>query len=111
LVKTINCLNLTQGLGACDECANCTAIASFASPIFTFIHALAKDLESPGSSELNQKEEDLDIIREQLAAKSADPYHNLDIPRATTIQIGQIRNLRLSLSRTFSGGTKRVVLL
>ena len=96
---------------ACDECANCMAIASFASPIVTFVHALAKDIEPVGESAANQKEEDIEIVREQLAAKSADPYHNIDIPRATTIQIGQIRNLRLLLSRTLGSGTKRVVII
>jgi DNA polymerase-3 subunit delta' len=112
LAKAVNCQNeAMNGLEACDECANCLTIASFASPIVTFVHALAKDIESPGSGEANQKEEDLDIVREQLAAKSDDPYHNLDIPRATTIQIGQIRDLRLSLSRTLSGGKKRVVII
>jgi DNA polymerase III subunit delta' len=113
LAKAVNCLNSAMnGLEACDECANCTSIAGFASQLITFVHALpsVKDADSIGASE-NQKEEDVEIIREQLAAKAADPYHNLDIPRATTIQIGQIRDLRLSLSWTLSGGSKRVVIV
>jgi DNA polymerase-3 subunit delta' len=110
LAKVVNCLApLQNGTEACEQCANCLSIASLASPIVTFVHALARDIESPGES--NQKAEDLEAIREQIAAKAADPYHDIEIPRATSIQIGQIRELRLALSRSLSGGTKRVVIL
>jgi DNA polymerase-3 subunit delta' len=110
LAKAVNCLSpLQNGTEACDECANCVAIDSFSSPLATFLHALAKDIETPGES--NQKAEDLEIIREQIAAKAADPYHNIEIPRATSIQIGQIRELRLALTRSISGGKKRVVII
>lgn len=110
LAKAVNCRTpLQNGTEACDHCDNCLSIENFASPLVTFLHALAKDIETPGES--NQKTEDLEAIREQLAAKSADPYHNIEIPRATSIQIGQIRELRLALTRSMSGGNKRVVIL
>jgi DNA polymerase-3 subunit delta' len=111
LAKAVNCLTrLAGGEGACDECVNCLQIASFSSPAVTFLYALAKDVDST-SGESNQKDEDLEVIREQLQLKSSDPYHNLDIPRATSIQIGQIRELRLALTRSLAGGKKRVVII
>lgn len=111
VAKAINCLDASRNrLEACDECANCQQISSFTSPFVTFIHALAKDVEA-GSGESGQKDEDLEIIREQLAAKAADPYFNLEIPRATAIQIGQIRDLRLSLTRSIAAGMRRVVII
>jgi DNA polymerase-3 subunit delta' len=109
LAKAVNCLDLQNGIDACDQCANCQQIANFTSPLLSFVHPLAKDIETPGES--NQKAEDIEIIREQLAAKAADPYQVIEIPRANAIHIGQIRELRLSLSRSVSGGAKRVVVI
>jgi len=115
LAKALNCLNpqmdersSMDGAEACDECSNCISISALASPAVTFVHALTKDISAEGAA---QKDEDIEAIREQLAAKAADPYYNLDIPRATSIQIGQIRELRLALSRSLSGGKKRVVIV
>ncbi len=109
LAKAINCLSpIAAGTEACDECVNCLLIASFNSELITFVHALAKDAEPSGSA---IKEEELEVLREQLAAKAADPYHNIDIPRAHAIQIGHIRELRLSLSRSISGGKMRIVII
>lgn len=107
LAKALNCLNPTE-TGACDECESCLAIQSMTSTAVHFVHALPKK-DSAGDEEVDLK--DIDVIREQLAAKSADPYHNLEIPRATAIQIAQIRELRMALSRSFVGGRKRVVIV
>ncbi|MDP4198160.1 MAG: AAA family ATPase [Bacteroidota bacterium] len=107
LAKALNCINPTES-GACDECESCVGIQSLASNTVHFLHALPKK-ESSGDEEVDLK--DIDVIREQLAAKSADPYHNLEIPRATAIQIAQIRELRTALSRSFTGGQKRVVII
>ncbi len=110
LAKAINCLNpRNNGTEACDECASCSAISSFTSPAVTFVHALpGKDNDR---EESEQKEEDLTVIREQRAAKAADPYFNLEIPRATSIKIGQVRELRLALSRSLAGSKRRVVII
>ncbi len=112
VAKAINCLNpAMKALESCDECANCLSIAGFTSSVVTFVYALPKKSESSDSDEIDLKDNELEVVQEQVAAKSADPYHNLDIPRATAIQIGQIRELRLALSRTLSGGKKRVVII
>jgi DNA polymerase-3 subunit delta' len=108
IAKALNCLDpRMDGAEACDECASCVSIASLASSVVTFVHALAKDVSESAA----QKGDEIEAIREQLAAKVADPYYNLDIPRATAIQIGQIRELRLALSRSLSGGRRRVVIV
>lgn len=111
LAKAINCLNPDLGgLEACDECVHCLQVGSLSSPILHFTYALAKDVESPGEGS-NQKEEDLEVIREELAQKAADPYHNIAIPRAMAIQVGQIRELRMNLSRSMGSGKKRIVII
>lgn len=110
LAKAINCIgpNAT-GQEGCDECVHCQQIGQLASPILHFVYALAKDVESPGES--NQKEEDLEIIREEVAQKAVDPYYNISIPRAMSIQVGQIRELRMNLSRSMGTGKKRIVII
>ncbi len=113
LAKAINCTGKPRGLShmefeACDECESCVSIASFASPALQFIHALPKKSDDDGAE---LKEEDVAIVREQRAAKAADPYYNIEIPRAIAIHIGQIRELRLSLARSISGAKKRVVII
>ncbi|HET6401914.1 MAG TPA: AAA family ATPase [Candidatus Kapabacteria bacterium] len=107
LAKAINCQQPTAA-GACDECASCLSIASFASTAIQFVHALPKKSEG---DDAELKEEDVAIVREQRAAKAADPYYNFEIPRAQAIHIGQIRELRLSLARSISGAKKRIVII
>ena len=111
LAKAVNCTNpvgADTGMEACDTCASCVAIANFASPAAQFIHALPKKSDDD-DSEL--KEEDVAIVREERAAKAADPYYHIEIPRATAIHIAQIRELRLSLSRSLSGAKRRVIII
>lgn len=107
--KAINCMNpKSNGTEACDECESCVAIMNFASPAVEFIHALPKSGDED-SSEL--KSDDVDIVREQRTAKAADPYFNIEIPRALAIHIGQIRDLRLSMSRSLAGAKRRIIII
>lgn len=107
LTKTINCLAPKSG-EACEECVSCESIANFTSPALHFVHALPKK-EGGDGEETDLK--DMETIREQVAFKASDPYHNIDIPRATTISVAQIRELRTILSRSFTGGKRRIVIV
>lgn len=113
LAKAINCLQPTPD-GACDECLSCVGIANFASTAILLVHALPgierqdKDFDD---TKVDVKLEELDIIREQLAAKVADPYYNIEIPKAHIISKRQIRELRLSLARSVAGINRRVVII
>jgi DNA polymerase-3 subunit delta' len=101
-------------LEACDECENCKSIASLTSPLLHFITALSKDSEKASSKDDDEDEEGvakIDIIREQFESKARDPYYNIQIPKALAINIKQIRDLRLVLSRSVTGGRKRVVII
>lgn len=110
LAKAINCISPNAtGLEGCDECVHCQQIGQLASPILHFIYALAKDVDTPGEG--NQKEEDLEVIREEVAQKGVDPYYNIAIPRAMSIQVGQVRELRMNLSRSMGSGKRRIVII
>jgi DNA polymerase III subunit delta' len=112
LAKALNCLDpAMQGVEACDECANCRAIGSFSSPLLHFIFAIGKDGEDTSKKNEEASNEIIETIREELAAKSSDPYHRIRIPKAIAISIGQIRELIMLLSRSMSGGGKRVVIV
>jgi DNA polymerase III subunit delta' len=110
LAKAVNCLNPPPGgHEGCDECVHCQQMMQLSSPILHFVFALAKDVDTPGES--NQKEEDLEVIREELAQKAVDPYYNIAIPRAMAVQVGQVRELRMNLSRSMGSGKKRIVII
>lgn len=110
IAKAINCLTPSfNGLEGCDECVHCQQFGQLNSPVLHFVFALAKDVDTPGEG--NQKDEDLEIIREELAQKANDPYYNIAIPRAMSVQIGQIRELRMNLSRSMGSGKKRIVII
>lgn len=112
LAKALNCLNREMaGVEACDECENCRAINNFSSPLLQFIFAIGKDGEDTSKKNEEASSEIIDTIREELAAKSADPYHRIRIPKAIAISIGQIRELIMLLSRSMSGSGKRVVII
>ncbi|MFI5262920.1 MAG: ATP-binding protein [Candidatus Kapaibacterium sp.] len=128
LAKALNCLrvdsrlSIVDGLGlepeprleACDRCENCLAIGSLTSPLLHFVIALSKDSEKASSKDDDEDEDGvakIDIIREQFEMKARDPYHNIQIPKALAINIKQIRDLRLVLSRSMTGGNKRVVII
>ena len=111
LAKALNCTSPMEsdaGIQACDTCSSCVAIASFSSPALQFIHALPKKSDD---DDTELKEEDVAIVREERAAKAADPYYHIEIPRATAIHIAQIRELRLSLSRSLAGAKRRVIII
>ncbi len=109
LAKALNCVNASgDSFEACDECPSCTAIANFASPALEFIHVLPKKSDDEGAE---LKEDDVAIVREQRAAKAADPYYHIEIPRATAIHIAQVRELRLSMARSIAGANRRVIII
>jgi DNA polymerase-3 subunit delta' len=113
LAKALNCINpLLKGFEACDECANCKSIGLLTSPLIQFVCALSKDSgKSDGSDGDDDDVAKVDIVREQFELKAGDPYHNIQIPKALAINIKQIRDLRILLSRSMTGGKKRVVII
>ena len=108
LAKAANCLQpLSHGTEACDVCVSCLSIDQLSAGFLHFVYAQAKDADS--SSGL--KDDELEAVREQLSTKAADKYHNIEIPKAISIGVAQIRELRLLLSRSMSGGKRRIVII
>ncbi|HYM21373.1 MAG TPA: AAA family ATPase [Candidatus Kapabacteria bacterium] len=111
LAKALNCLDpAMNGVQACDKCENCRSIGSLASPNLHFLFAIGKEGEDSKKKDDDEPNEILDAIREETGAKARDPYHNISIPKAIRISVGQIRELILLLSRSVIHG-KRVVII
>jgi DNA polymerase-3 subunit delta' len=111
VAKALNCLNPINGAEACDECTNCKQIASLGSPLLQFIVARAKETTKSDDLDDDDDGKDVEIVREQFALKANDPYHNIQIPNAQMINVKQIRRLRMLLSRSMTGGNKRVLII
>ena len=56
-------------------------------------------------------EDEAAAVLEQIALKAADPYHVIGVPRATTIKINSIRELRKESSLSSFMAGKRVFLI
>jgi len=111
LAKVVNCER--RGDEACDVCASCRAVSGGRHPDVHFIVALpAGKGEKNGDDPLAKvSDEDVGIIREELVKKAANPYHTPEIPRATSIKINSVRQMRTEASRTLFGEGKRVFIL
>lgn len=115
LAKALNCKNKSEhDFEACDVCDNCKAIGSLSSPLLQFLFAQSKATKASASEsedDDNKEVSDIDLLREQLAFKSQDPYHNIRLPKAINIGMPQIRNLISLLARSSTPGTKRIVII
>ncbi len=107
LAKVLNCE--ARGTQACDACPSCHKFRSLQHPNLHLVFALPVGKgEKVGDGPLSKlTEEDVAAYQEQVGLKAKNPYHILALPRATTIKISSIRELRKeSALSAFSEGKK-----
>jgi DNA polymerase-3 subunit delta' len=92
--RALNCLS--QREEACDECDSCRKSAALQHPNIQLIVALPVGKnEEQGDGPLEKIAEDqLEAIQEQLRLKAENPYHRITIPKATSIKINSIREIK-----------------
>jgi len=56
-------------------------------------------------------ESEIASIREQIALKAGNPYHQMTVPRATVIKINSIRDIRRELALSREAGTLKIVVI
>ena len=103
----------TQSAEACDSCASCKKVQRLQHPDLKLIFALpASKADKPGEAGEGKIVPDLrEEIRHQLEQKAANPYFRIEIPKATQINIGSIRELkRESALSAFEKGKKIFVI-
>lgn len=93
---------------SCGTCRSCLQMAHLAHPNLRIIHALPA---GKGDTDEEMKAELIDDIRSMLEAASENPYTPLRPDGATQIRIGQIREIKRSLSMSAMQAGKRVVVI
>lgn len=112
LARVIHCER--GGEDACGICPSCTSMDSLQHPDVRFVTALptGKGGEESDDGPLDKlAQADVTAIQEEFAAKGRDPYHRVSIPRATTIKINSIREIRREAPLSSAGNRRRVYII
>lgn len=110
--KAVNC---EAGTGeACDRCSSCRPFNSLQHPNLKLVFAMpvGKSEKSDDSPVAKLSTEDLENVREQLRLKALNRYHRIAVPKATTIKVNSIRELKRESSLTaFTRGKKVMIIV
>jgi DNA polymerase-3 subunit delta' len=103
--KVLNCSaprRIDGLIEACDKCADCVQSGKLQHPNINILFALPTG-KSKSGQELNN--EQITEVREQIELKSADNYYKIAVPKASSVRISSIREIKkkLSLSNSFKG--------
>jgi DNA polymerase III subunit delta' len=107
LAKVLNCAS--HASVACDHCPDCLKNAEMQHPNVQLIFPLpvGKNEEAGDLPMAKLSPTELELVREQLRLKTANPYHAIVILKATLIKVNSIRDIRRSASMSaFSEGKK-----
>lgn len=111
LARVLNCTTAQDE--ACGTCENCKRIRSLQHPDVMLVFALPPGKnEKAGDAPLTKlSKDDMDALHEQTKLKAANWYYDISVPRATTIKVNSIRELRRQASLTsFSAGRKVIII-
>lgn len=112
LAKVVNCE--VSGHSSCDKCESCRRFESLQHPNLKMVFALpvgkGERVGDPPLAKLSTEE--IENVREQLRLKAINRYHPIAVPRATTIKVNSIRDLKREASLTaYSKGKKVIVII
>lgn len=112
-IEFAKALNCERGKGeACDECRTCKGISELSHPNVKLVFKLPLGKnETKDSSPIEKLDEsEIKIIQEQVKLKAQNPYHKITIPRANSIKINSIREIKMEISHsTFIPGWRVVI--
>ncbi len=109
--KTLLCE--VQGTEACGSCASCRKMENLQHPNVRLVFALpaAKADKGADSGEGKFQADVREEIRSQLEMKAKNPYFHFDIPKATQINIGSIREVKKESSLSAFEKGKKVFII
>jgi len=111
LSKIVNCADGTSD--ACDGCPSCKKFLTLQHPNLHLVFSLpvgkSEKSNDPPLSKLSN--DDITAIQEQLKMKTENLYHSIFIPRANTIKINSIRDIRREASLTAFDKGKKVFII
>ncbi len=105
--KTLLCEK--QGIEACDSCPSCRKVQILQHPNLKLVFAMpASKADKGGDNGEGKIQAELrEEIRSQLELKAKNPYFHIDIPKATQINIGSVREVKKESSfSAFEKGRK-----
>lgn len=111
LAKVVNCER--GGSTACGQCESCRQLSSLQHPNLKLIFPLPLGRnERAGDPPLAKLDaSDVENVREQIRLKAQNPYHAISVPRATTIKVNSIRDVRREASLTAYRRGKKVIVI
>ncbi len=111
LAKTVLCAKSEDE--ACGECPNCRKMASLQHPDLALVFPLPVGKgEKNGDDPIEVLDgEQIDAIRQQIALKAENPYHEIQISKSNFIKINSVRNLKRVSSLTSVQGSWKVFLI
>ena len=109
--KTLLCER--QGTAACDVCSSCIKVQNLQHPNLKLVFALPATKPDKGRDNGEEKlQPDIrEEIRSQLEQKAKNPYFHFEIPKATQINIGSIREVKKESSLSAYEKGKKVFIL
>jgi len=112
LAKTVNC---ERGAStACDVCPSCLQCQTLQHPDVSLIFALpvGKNEKSGDAPLAKLTDDEVTLLQEQLALKAKNPYHTVELSRATAIKVNSIREIRKRSSMSaFARGRKVFIIV
>lgn len=111
LARTIHCVKKQEE--ACGECPSCLKMQSLQHPDVMLITALptGKNEKAEDGPLDKVAAGDMQVIQEQYKLKGENPYHRISIPRANTIKISSIREVRRESAMTTLYDGKRIFII
>ncbi len=115
VATTLRCeAPLENGSVACGVCRGCVTTAALQNGNMKFIFALPSGKGEDGRNDsplLKLSDSEITLIKEQMALKAGDPYHNISIPRASQIKISSIREVKRDISFVANEQGWRIVII
>jgi len=110
-IKFIESVIRSQSVDSYNK--NRNFIQQLSEPVVKFIFPLPRGKNETDSSSPTEKlsNDDLDLMKEQIQIKAANPYHKIEIPKANSIKINSIRVIKKFLSYNFSEVGYRFVII
>lgn len=89
------------------------SIASFSEPYLKYIIPLPRGKNETDENNPTEKlsNDDIQLLREELETKIDNPYYKIKLPRAATIKINSIRDIKKFLSFSFAEIKYRIILI
>ncbi|HTK81790.1 MAG TPA: DNA polymerase III subunit delta' [Bacteroidota bacterium] len=108
LAKVINCEQ--SGPDACGRCSSCLKMQSLQHPNLHLVFPLpvGKNEKYGDDPYVKLSDDDIASIQEELRLKSENLYHKIFLPKANTIKVNSIRDIRTESSMSMFDKGRRV---